>query len=150
MLGVFPYTQQIDMWSLGCILIELFTGFPLFPGTNEREQIQLIIDVIGFPNASVLSRSSRKHLFTQFKEKEQTAVPAPQTQNKDVVLSEKDREERLKYIMAKLREVPDPSFVNLISRCLEWDPEKRITPEEGLNHDWILKGLPPGVLQQHQ
>lgn len=39
MLGVFPYTQQIDMWSFGCILIELFTGFPLFPGTNEREQI---------------------------------------------------------------------------------------------------------------
>jgi dual specificity tyrosine-phosphorylation-regulated kinase 2/3/4 len=25
------------MWSFGCILIELFTGFPLFPGTNERE-----------------------------------------------------------------------------------------------------------------
>ena len=51
------------MWSFGCIMIELFTGFPLFPGTNEREQIQLIIDVIGMPNASVLSRSTRKHLF---------------------------------------------------------------------------------------
>jgi len=37
MLGVFPYTSQIDMWSLGCILIELWTGVPLFPGTNERE-----------------------------------------------------------------------------------------------------------------
>ena len=39
MLGVFPYTHAIDMWSLGCIMIELFTGFPLFPGTNEREQL---------------------------------------------------------------------------------------------------------------
>lgn len=133
------------MWSLGCILIELFTGFPLFPGTNEREQIQLVIDVIGMPNASVLSRSTRKNLFVQFKDKESTAVPAPQTSSKDV-LSQKDKEERLKYIMAKLREVPDPSFVNLIARCLEWDPLKRITPDEGLNHDWILKGLPPGVL----
>jgi dual specificity tyrosine-phosphorylation-regulated kinase 2/3/4 len=47
-------------------MIELFTGFPLFPGTNEREQIQLIIDVIGMPNASVLGRSTRKHLFKQF------------------------------------------------------------------------------------
>ena len=79
MLGVFPYTQQIDMWSLGCILIELFTGFPLFPGTNEREQMQLVIDVIGNPNSSVLSRSTRKHLFTQFKE-ENTAVPAPKAE----------------------------------------------------------------------
>jgi len=35
-------------------MIELFTGFPLFPGTNEREQLQLIIDVIGMPSASVL------------------------------------------------------------------------------------------------
>jgi len=25
------------MWSFGCIMIELYTGFPLFPGTNERE-----------------------------------------------------------------------------------------------------------------
>jgi len=52
------------MWSFGCILIELFTGFPLFPGENERKQMQLLIDVIGMPNASVLSRATRKKLFT--------------------------------------------------------------------------------------
>lgn len=52
--------------------------------------------------------------------------------------------------MAKLREVPDPQFVNLIAGCLEWDPVKRLSPDAGLNHEWILKGLPPGVLQQHQ
>ena len=144
MLGVFPYTQQIDMWSFGCIMIELFTGFPLFPGTNEREQIQLIIDVIGMPNASVLSRSTRKHLFKQFKN-DNTAVPAPLE-----VISDREKQNRLKYIMEKLRETPDPQFVDLISRCLEWDPLKRLTPDEGLGHDWILKGLPPGVLDQHQ
>ena len=143
MLGIFPYTGQIDMWSLGCILIELFTGFPLFPGTNEREQMGLVIDVIGMPNASVLSRSTRKNMFSQFKE-EPTAVPAAKAS--EGVLSQRDKEERLKYIMAKLREVPDPSFVNLIAGCLEWDPLKRLTPEDGLNHEWILKGLPPGVL----
>lgn len=74
MLGVFPYTQAIDMWSMGCIMIELFTGFPLFPGTNEREQLQLIIDVIGMVPANVLQIAQRKHLFSQFKD---TAVPAP-------------------------------------------------------------------------
>lgn len=39
MLGL-PYSTAIDMWSLGCILAELYTGYPLFPGENEQEQIQ--------------------------------------------------------------------------------------------------------------
>ena len=35
-LGI-PYTPAIDMWSFGCVLAELYTGFPLFPGENEAE-----------------------------------------------------------------------------------------------------------------
>ena len=37
-LGI-PYNMSIDMWSLGCILAELYTGYPLFPGENEVEQL---------------------------------------------------------------------------------------------------------------
>ena len=33
------YGMPIDMWSLGCILAELFTGYPIFPGENEQEQL---------------------------------------------------------------------------------------------------------------
>ena len=33
-LGI-PYTHSIDMWSFACILSELYTGYPLFPGENE-------------------------------------------------------------------------------------------------------------------
>ena len=36
----------------------------------------------------------------------------------------------------------DMNFLDLVSRCLEWDPEKRITPEGALRHQWILEGLP--------
>lgn len=119
-------------------MIELFTGFPLFPGTNEREQLQLIIDVIGMPSQQVLKISQRKQLFNQFKD---GAVPAP-----NEVLTNDQKEERLKYIMNKLREMPDPQFVNFISRCLEWDPKKRLTPDDGLQHEWIIKGLPPNII----
>lgn len=38
-----PYTTAIDMWSFGCILIELYTGVPIFPGESEQEQLALIM-----------------------------------------------------------------------------------------------------------
>ena len=66
------------------------------------------------------------------------------------MLTPQQKEERLKYIMVKLRDVPDDSFVSFISQCLEWDPTKRLSPEQGLRHEWILKGLPANVLAQHQ
>ena len=40
-----PYNMAIDMWSLGCILAELYTGYPLFPGENEVEQLACIMEV---------------------------------------------------------------------------------------------------------
>jgi len=48
--------------------------------------------------------------------------------------------------MNKLRELPDPDFVNFIGMCLEWDPKKRISPDDGLQHTWIIKGLPPNII----
>ena len=37
--------MAIDMWSFGCILAELYTGYPLFPGENEVEQLACIMEV---------------------------------------------------------------------------------------------------------
>lgn len=42
-----PYTTAIDMWSLGCIAVELFLGLPLFPGTSEYNQITRIVEMLG-------------------------------------------------------------------------------------------------------
>jgi len=46
LLGM-PYNTSIDMWSLGCIAVELFLGLPLFPGTSEYNQLTRIIDMLG-------------------------------------------------------------------------------------------------------
>jgi dual specificity protein kinase YAK1 len=43
------YTESIDMWSLGCIVGELFLGLPMFPGTSEYNQIWKIVDMLGNP-----------------------------------------------------------------------------------------------------
>ena len=44
MLGL-PYTVSIDMWSLGCILVEMHTGEPLFSGSDQFDQMQKIVKV---------------------------------------------------------------------------------------------------------
>ncbi|GIY46287.1 dual specificity tyrosine-phosphorylation-regulated kinase 2 [Caerostris extrusa] len=58
-----PYGPPIDMWSLGCILAELYTGYPLFPGENEADQLACIMEIFGPPPASVLEAASRRRLF---------------------------------------------------------------------------------------
>ena len=58
-----PYTTAIDMWSLGCIVAELYTGYPLFPGENEVEQLACIMEVFGVPPAHVLQPATRRKLF---------------------------------------------------------------------------------------
>jgi len=51
------YTTAIDIWSFGCILAELYTGFPIFPGESEPEQMALIMEVNGLPPKDMLEVS---------------------------------------------------------------------------------------------
>ncbi|KAI9049192.1 hypothetical protein LZ554_007039 [Drepanopeziza brunnea f. sp. 'monogermtubi'] len=48
LLGL-PYSSAIDMWSLGCIVVELFLGLPLFPGSSEYNQVTRIVEMLGNP-----------------------------------------------------------------------------------------------------
>ncbi|KAI6779547.1 Dual specificity protein kinase YAK1 [Emericellopsis cladophorae] len=48
LLGL-PYSSAIDMWSLGCIVVELFLGLPLFPGSSEYNQVSRIVEMMGNP-----------------------------------------------------------------------------------------------------
>ena len=48
------YTCAIDMWSLGCILLELHLGAPIFAGEDESEQMAMIMEYRGIPSAKVI------------------------------------------------------------------------------------------------
>ncbi|KAG8195327.1 hypothetical protein JTE90_028468 [Oedothorax gibbosus] len=121
-----PYGPAIDMWSLGCILAELYTGYPLFPGENEADQLACIMELFGPPPASVLDAASRKRLFFDSK-----GTPRSLTNSKG-----KKRKPSSKTLGVVLG-CSDEDFVNFISRCLDWDPEKRMKPEESHRHRWL-------------
>jgi dual specificity tyrosine-phosphorylation-regulated kinase 2/3/4 len=58
------YTEKVDIWSFGCILAELSTGEPLFPGNNEQEQLEYIMEVCGIPPKAMIEKSRKKeHYF---------------------------------------------------------------------------------------
>uniref|UniRef100_V9KD05 dual-specificity kinase n=1 Tax=Callorhinchus milii TaxID=7868 RepID=V9KD05_CALMI len=57
------YTMAIDMWSFGCILAELLTGCPLFPGENEVEQLACIMEIFGVPSDAFIQAGQRRRLF---------------------------------------------------------------------------------------
>ncbi|KAJ3115477.1 Dual specificity tyrosine-phosphorylation-regulated kinase [Physocladia obscura] len=128
-LGI-PYTVAIDMWSLGCILAELLTGYPLFPGENEQEQLACIMEIKGVPPEYIIDRGSRRKLFFDHYQ------PRSFTNSKG-----KKRRPATKSLSHILR-TTDVLFLDFIERCLHWDHERRMKPEEAMNHEWI-NGIPP-------
>ena len=63
-LGI-PYTQAIDIWSIGLVTVELFLGKPLIPGYSEYDQLKKIIKIIGKIPDSMLQKANKK-IFNQF------------------------------------------------------------------------------------
>lgn len=120
------YGMPIDMWSLGCILAELYTGYPIFPGENEQEQLACIMEIFGPPEKHLIEKSSRKKVFFDSMGKPRLTV------------SSKGR--RRRPSSKELRQVlkcDDDAFLDFIARCLRWDPVRRINPHEAMMHEFV-------------
>ena len=122
---VIPYTTAIDMWSFGCILVELFTGYPLFPGESEAEQLLCIMEVLGPPPADVMAKATRLDLF--FINNEPKIVPNSRG---------KKRIPNTKRLTDILKDA-DSKMFELVCLCFEWDPDKRISPQTAMAHEWM-------------
>jgi dual specificity tyrosine-phosphorylation-regulated kinase 2/3/4 len=57
------YSEAIDIWSLGCILIELYTGHPAFPGENEADLLSCIMELLNTPPQNMIESSTRRFMF---------------------------------------------------------------------------------------
>jgi len=51
------------MWSLGCVIAELFLGWPLYPGSSEYDQMRFIVQTQGLPPAQMLADAAKTHRF---------------------------------------------------------------------------------------
>ncbi|KAJ0411981.1 hypothetical protein ATCC90586_009938 [Pythium insidiosum] len=74
LLGI-PYTGAIDVWSLGCIAVEMFLGLPLFPGVSEHDQLRLIEETLGRLPQDLLRRG--RHVLKFFNVRDGCEVRAP-------------------------------------------------------------------------
>ncbi|KAF1924116.1 uncharacterized protein M421DRAFT_425124 [Didymella exigua CBS 183.55] len=120
------YGLPIDMWSLGCILAELLTGYPIFPGENEQEQLACIMEIFGPPEKHLIEKSSRKKLFFDSLGKPRVTVSTKGRRRRP---SSKTLQQALKC--------DDEAFLDFVARCLRWDPERRMRPDEAMQHEFI-------------
>ncbi|PAA88935.1 hypothetical protein BOX15_Mlig008438g2 [Macrostomum lignano] len=121
-----PYGPEIDMFSLGCILAELCTGSPLFPGENEQEQLACIMEIKGLPPKGLLERSTRSNVFFNSR-----GHPRHLTSSKC-----KTRYPNTRSLQSTIK-TEDKDFLDLVSRCIEWDPAERPTPQQASEHPWL-------------
>lgn len=129
------YGLPIDMWSVGCILAELFTGVPIFPGENEQEQLACIMEVFGPPEKHLIEKSTRRKLFFDSMGKPRLTV------------SSKGRRRRpSSKTLQQVLKCDDEAFIDFLARCLRWDPDRRLKPEDAIRHEFITgHKLPPAT-----
>ncbi|XP_072256051.1 homeodomain-interacting protein kinase 2 isoform X2 [Pyxicephalus adspersus] len=151
-----PFCEAIDMWSLGCVIAELFLGWPLYPGASEYDQIRYISQTQGLPAEYLLSSGTKTTRF--FNRDGDSPYPLWRLKTPEDHESEtgiKSKEAR-KYIfnclddMAQVNMTSDlegsdmlvekadrREFIDLLKKMLTIDADKRITPIETLNHPFV-------------
>mmetsp|Transcript_8080 Transcript_8080/g.17577 ORF Transcript_8080/g.17577 Transcript_8080/m.17577 type:complete len:404 (-) Transcript_8080:130-1341(-) len=110
------YSTAVDIWSIGCILAELFTRTAIFPGHNTQHQLDLIIAHLGSPDLQELAM-------------------IPNEKCRKFIKSLPKREGR------RLPEVfqahASPAAQELMGTMLRWDPTMRITASEAVQHEYL-------------
>ncbi|XP_067227557.1 homeodomain-interacting protein kinase 1 isoform X4 [Chanodichthys erythropterus] len=150
-----PFCEAIDMWSLGCVIAELFLGWPLYPGASEYDQIRYISQTQGLPAEYLLSAGTKTSRF--FHRGPDSSYPLWRLKTPaehEAEFGIKSKEAR-KYIFNCLDDMMQVNmtnlegtdvlaekadrreFIDLLKKMLTLDADKRITPTKTLNHPFV-------------
>ncbi|XP_048579174.1 serine/threonine-protein kinase unc-51 isoform X1 [Nematostella vectensis] len=128
MFGV-PFGQEIDMWSLGCILAELYLGKPLFFGRTKTEVLHEIVEILGpLPRVPFQSGKFYSELVCFANQKPGHTGSA---------------ESRL---MKKLYNTRNYMFANFLNGLLTYNPVLRVTPVQAARHPFLSSEFPLALL----
>jgi cyclin-dependent kinase len=124
LMGSRKYSTPVDIWSVGCIFAEMANGRPLVAGTSEADQLDRIFRLLGTPNPAT-DYPAMVHL--------------PEYAN--FVLGP-DGNELPPYPppargLASLVPTLPADGVDLLSRMLQYDPARRITAQDALEHPFF-------------
>ncbi|ESW95998.1 hypothetical protein KL921_003858 [Ogataea angusta] len=109
------YDTEVDIWSAGCIFAEMIEGKPLFPGKDHVHQFSIITELLGSPPADVIDTICSENTL-RFVQSLPHKEPVPLS-------------ERFKGV--------EPEAVDLLSKMLVFDPRKRVTAEQALEHPYL-------------
>ena len=113
LMGSRQYSTSIDIWSIGCILAEMSTGRPFFPGVSVKDQLHRIFKILGTPNLEVWPNMSD---LPDYK----SDLPIYPSMS-------------LEPLLPKL----DSDGLDLLMKMLCFVPEKRISAQEALCHAFL-------------
>jgi len=121
LLGSKNYSTSIDIWSIGCIFVEMLNLKPLFPGSSEADQLKKIFKLMGTPDPDTWTGL--------------TELPEWKPENFD-----KSQGEALSKICPKM----DSDGLDLLDKMLRSNPAERITAKDALNHVFF-KDIPDNL-----
>jgi len=113
------YTKGVDMWAVGCIIAELYTGRPLFPGKSAMDQLSRIMEITGLPSDQEIA---------------ETSVGAKHTQR----LLGGITKINTRSIEVTVTDCPEDA-IDLIKKLLKFSPKDRLTIEQTLEHNYISR-----------
>lgn len=127
---------KVDIWSLGCIAVELYAGLPIFAGESEEQMLQLIQKRVGkFPISMIKKTPRMKEFFKGSKVKSTKRLYDKCYNNL-----------HLEQIINEIKFASDNDdtkqmFISLVKGMLQIDPEKRFTIEEVSDHPFLQNDI---------